>query len=72
MSTIKHARGDVTLERSGEGPSTQWLLHVVGQTAEPVQELVINDKQTLHDLKSLIGQVEAAAKVLGYDNGELR
>lgn len=64
MSTIKHRRGDVSLERSGTGANTQWTFVVEGQTSDAQQKLVLNNLKAVEDLKGLIGQVEHAAKVL--------
>ena len=67
MSSIKHTKGDVTLERSGAGPNTQSNFTVEGQTSDARQSLVINSPKVIEDLKAIIGQVEQAAKVLGQD-----
>ncbi len=69
MTEIKHTRGKVTLERTGDGgPKTEWKFEVAGQAAVPgvpTQTLIISDATTVNDLKAVIGQVEHAAKTLG-------
>ena len=69
MTEIKHTRGKVTLERTGNGgPNTQWKFEIEGQTGVPgvpTQTLIINEALVVNQLKEVIGQVEHAAKSLG-------
>jgi len=67
MTTITHTRGNVTLTRGGSGANTQWKFIVDGQTSDAQQTLIINSPKDINDLKSIIGQVEHASKVLALD-----
>ena len=71
MPIIKHTHGNASVERSGTGPTTTWLIRLEGQTSESTQEMRIRNKKDIEDLKRVIGQVEHAAKVLGEEPADL-